>query len=213
MAQLIFLITLVVFATSLPLYSSTECKYKPLIFLMDCSARDVMKVPRFKVDERVISLTLIHNRIAYLNLTVIKIDLPQLKFINVKENPLNCSLFCTQTDKMIPLVIISDCNCHYPRSTTSSSSKPSTIVTQRITETSPTTITISPVITAKTSSSTTHATVLKNLSSTIKAANMNLTTSRSVTIPNKHPLSSNLSYTIILFPSIGLVVLILLITG
>lgn len=77
---------------------------------MDCSFRNLNKVPRFhNIPFNCTTLSLRNNNIKEINVSVVLRDLPFVKVILLYGNPLNCSdtLLCLQN----LVVVLSHCNC------------------------------------------------------------------------------------------------------
>ena len=87
---------------------TSTCNLVPELSLIDCSSLKLDSVPRFSstnfVNYR--SITLRWNNISFVNITKLKHDLPSIIFVNLRDNPLICSV-----EVCFSRIIRSDCNC------------------------------------------------------------------------------------------------------
>ena len=102
--SLVFVYCIFSFATVM----TSTCNFVPKLSLIDCSSLKLNSVPRFSstnfVNYR--SLALRWNNISFVNITQVKHDLPSIIFVNLRDNPLICSV-----EVCFSRIIRSDCNC------------------------------------------------------------------------------------------------------
>ncbi|XP_031554464.1 uncharacterized protein LOC116291432 [Actinia tenebrosa] len=218
--------------------SITNCSYIKEFELIDCSSKGLVSVPHFKgFQKRARSLTLKNNFITDVNISRIKTQLPLIRQINLHKNPLRCTnnicnFVILKTDCDCPHPAIFPTIFSQSSSTTTYRFKPvkttktvesSLTTSERFKSTKTTTSVLSTAESSITSgrfkSTKTTTSVLSTVESVTTNGRFNHTrntTAVSSTVASTNAstrirISSDILYFIIFFPSLGSVLLIMLI--